>query len=147
MNKSGIELMEKLNQEEFQSLELYELYITTMTIQDCKEMFKFLTRLDSLCYHQKFLEANASALEVRRNTVSEFIIGLCDIIGDKLQAQGNETFVITDDNNIVKLYSSINDEAFIKSKMIRNDYGRYTLPDTYRLISNDWYTLYEYTLT
>lgn len=146
MTKDTMLLLEKLKSDEsYQSLEIYEYYDRTINTERIDEMFKLLDKLDESVYDFVFLTNTAQALETKRADVLNLLVGMCEIIAEKIEKEAKETFIREFSNNDVRLYSSLDDDIYNANKLLQSTYSRYKLGEK-KLLSEDWYRLYEYRL-
>ena len=146
MTKNTIEIIEKLKSDEsLHSSDIYALYDKAINVNDYKEMFSLLEEWNDLPYDFMFQVESSQLLGVKRSEICEFALGLCSLVGEKLEKEAQGVFIVARPNN-VKAYCSINDREYVVNRLLRTDYAKYILGEEFKVKKTDWYKLYEWDL-
>lgn len=154
MNKNTIELIEKIKSYEWYTGDLKDLYEKTNNIcyfsseqseQQFKLMLDLINEIDELVYDFEFLSENAQELNVKRADISQLLMALCEMLGDKIEECCREVMVVQKDRDYLA-YSTIRDAEYIRQRLQRKGYDRYNLSDFHRVEDTDWYKVFVFTL-
>lgn len=146
MTKDIVLLIEELKSNtQYHDTDIYKFYEETINVNKPKAMFDLLYKIGDLPYDFFFLEETSETLNVKRKDVQELLVGLCEIIAEKIEAAARETFIIEYTPQDIRLYSIIDDYYYNQDKLQHTDYSRCTLDDK-KVLNTDWFFLYEYRL-